>query len=185
MTDDLKPKKRKPRKGDFKKGNTFWKLKSSYGPKPKFASPDDLLAAAYEYFEKVSSTPLQAAELVKSGTKAKVKYTPKMRIMTIEGLCVFLDVSMSTWYRWKEKGSELREACLKIDQTMSAYSMEGAAAGMLNHAIVATKLGLAKKVELAGNDGGPIEIAPTQKLHELLERLAPEDEGATQGELGD
>lgn len=161
---------------NFKKGNQFWRLRSSAGPNPTFSSPEELEAACLEYFDAITSNPLQAAELAKSGTKAKVRYTPRMRAMTVEGLCVFLDVSVSTWYRWKDKGSDLREVCLKIQQIMYAQKFEGAAAGMLNPAIVARKLGLADKHQHTGKDDGPIEIAPTTRLNDLLDRLDPQPE---------
>lgn len=169
-------KKKKKGKHQFPEANKFWKLRSKHGPNPTFKTPEQLAEACYEYFEAVSSNPLQAAELVKSGTKSKVAYTPKMRVMTIQGLVVFLGVSVSTWYRWKEKGSDLREICLQMEAVMYSQAIEGAAAGMLSPSIIARKLGLADKVEHAGDGGGPVEIAPSAKLNELLDRLAPKPE---------
>ena len=167
-----KKKKKKP-SNPFPEANQFWKLRSKHGPNPTFSSSEKLAEACYEYFEAVSSNPLQAAELVKSGTKSKVAYTPKMRVMTIQGLVVFLGVSVSTWYRWKEKGSDLREICLQMEAVMYSQAIEGAAAGMLSPSIIARKLGLADKIEHGGDGGGPVEIAPSAKLGELLDRLAP------------
>ena len=180
MSDDDKKKAKKAaqakKDAQFKRGNQFWKLRSTAGPKPTFATPEALQTACMEYFEAVTSTPMQAAELVKHAGKAKVRHVPKMRAMSVEGLCVFLDVSVTTWYRWKDKDSDLREVCLVMQQIMYAQKFEGAAAGMLNAAIVARKLGLADRKEVTGPEGGPVELAASVRLNELVDKLAPQEE---------
>lgn len=161
---------------EFKTNNQFWKLRSSAGPKPTFTTPDELAEACYEYFEAVSSTPLMAAELVKKGTESKIAYTPKMRVMTVQGLAVFLGIHSATWYRWREKGHDLREICLTMEEVMYSQAIEGAAAGMLSPSIIARKLGLADKKELAGPNDGPIEVSPSIKLGQLLKQLSPQED---------
>ena len=74
-------------------GNQFWKARSSHGRKPIFASPDDLLKAATEYFEWVEANPLYEAKAFHHQGTVTLAELPKMRAMTIGSLCLFLDIS--------------------------------------------------------------------------------------------
>jgi hypothetical protein len=129
------------------KGNQFWKARSSHGRKPKFANPDSLWEACCEYFEWVAANPLQAAELVKFKGKANIKHTPRMRAMTIRGLCIFLDIGQDAWGDYAGK-DDFSGVCTRANEIISQQKFEGAAADMLNAAIIARDLGLAEKKDI-------------------------------------
>lgn len=138
------------------KGNRFWEMRSSHGRKPIFASPDDLWSAASEYFAWVEDNPLMAAETVKFKGKATLAKVPKMRAMTISGLCIFLDISQQAWSEYRVREG-FGEVTTRIEEIIRSQKFEGAAADLLNANIIARDLGLADKSELTGKDGGAIE----------------------------
>lgn len=131
------------------KGNRFWEARSSHGRKPIFASPDDLWTACQEYFEWVDDNPLLGAELVKFQGAATVASVPKMRAMTIDGLCLFLDISLQTWHDYKARDGFL-EVTTQVESVIRSQKFAGAAADLLNANIIARDLGLADKKEIEG-----------------------------------
>jgi hypothetical protein len=138
------------------KGNQFWKARSTHGRKPIFDSPEGLFDAACEYFQWVEDNPLGKAVVYQGEVKEGVE--PLMRAMTIEGLCIFLDIGRSTFndYETKDDFSEVTEAIKNIIRTQK---LEGASAGLLNPSIIARDLGLkdANTSEISGPGGGPVE----------------------------
>jgi hypothetical protein len=141
------------------KYNSFWRLRSSHGRRPIFETPDKLWSACLEYFDEVARTPLKAAELVKYKGKAKVKNVNKMRAMTIGGLCIFLDIDMSTWKDYCHK-EDFSYVTSRVELIIKTQKFEGAAAELLNPNIIARDLGLSdkKEHEHSGKDGGPIPM---------------------------
>lgn len=146
------------------KGNRFWEARSSHGASPKFEHANDLWDACLEYFEWVHANPLQESKVVQSSGKPKVITLPKMRAMTINGLCVFLDIVESTWRDWKANREDLSAVITRVEQIIRVQKFEGAAADLLNPNIIARDLGLADKTELTGKDGGPIQTVDPSKL---------------------
>lgn len=138
-------------------GEAFWKANSSYGRKPKFKTPADLLKAACEYFEWVKTNPLYEAKLVAFQGNAKIARLPKMRAMTIIGLCSFLDITVQNWCEYSAR-ENYSDVCMRISNAIKQQKFEGAAAEMLNPSIIARDLGLADKREHAGDGGGPIKV---------------------------
>lgn len=156
------------------KGNKLWKLRSSHGRKPIFQSADQLWEACCEYFEWVEKHPLQASELVKYQGEAKVKKVPKMRVMTMSGLLLFLDINRQTWQNYKTYGDDFLAVSTRVEEVIANQKFEGAAAELLNHSIIARDLGLAEKQEHSGPDGGPIETSDTEvatKLASIMEAV--------------
>lgn len=133
------------------KGNKFWMARSSHGRTPAFASPDVLWAAALEYFAWVEANPLYETKAFASGGKVVVKELPKMRAMTISGLCIFLDISRQAWSDYKAREG-FADITTRVEEVISAQKFEGAAADLLNANIIARDLGLRDKqdVDLSG-----------------------------------
>ena len=123
------------------KGNRFWEARSSHGRRPIFNDPDDLWEACLEYFEWVDDNPLLAAETVKFHGEATLTQVPKMRAMTISGLCIFLDISEDTWARYRKK-NDLSGVTTRVERIIYTQKFSGAAAEMLNANIIARDLGL-------------------------------------------
>lgn len=143
--------------GRFLPGNRFWEARSSHGPKPKFDNPDDLWAACVEYFEWVADNPLYEDKITSFQGVNKHEPIAKMRAMTIQGLCLFLDIDETTWRDWVARRSDLSPIISRAEAVIRQQKFSGAAADLLNANIIARDLGLADKSELTGRDGGPVE----------------------------
>jgi len=139
-------------------GNQFWKQRSSHGRKPTFADGETLWAACEEYFDWVHDNPLQADNVISYEGVATHEPLDKMRAMTLDGLYIFLDIGKSTWKTWRDNDA-LKETVERVEMIIRTQKFEGAAAGLLNQAIIARDLGLVEKTasELSGANGGPIQ----------------------------
>ncbi|MDE9557511.1 DNA-packaging protein [Xenorhabdus bovienii] len=152
------------------KGNRFWEARSSHGRKPIFESPAQLWVACTEYFEWVEENPLYEMKAFSFQGKVTQEALPKMRAMTLTGLCLFLDISEDTWrlYRAREDFIEVTTRAEKIiyDQKFS-----GAAADLLNANIIARDLGLKEQqqVEDVTPDKGDRDKRRS-RIKELLSR---------------
>lgn len=131
-------------KGYFLPGNQFWKQRERSGRKSVFETPDDLKDAAFSYFEWADSNPLWEMKAFASGVVVRL---PKIRAMTIEGLCTYIGLSRRSWGYYRER-DDYAEACELIEDIMREQKFTGAAAGLLNPAIIARDLGLADRKEL-------------------------------------
>lgn len=140
----------------FKPGNQAWRARSSHGRKPKFASADELESACFEYLQWAEDNPLITIELVKYQGEAQRVEVPKMRAVTIAGLCNFLDITHETWTKYRER-SDLSEVTSRIDSIIYQMKFEGAAADMLNANIISRELGLADKQDVQSRGGLIIE----------------------------
>lgn len=158
------------------KGNQFWKARSSHGANPTFDDPEKLWDACQQYFKWVADNPLQAAELVKFQGKYKTANLPKMRAMTIGGLCLFVGICQKTWQNYRER-VDLLPITTRVDEIIRQQKFEGAAAELLNANIIARDLGLSDKKELFGKDGGPIEYADVtdEELDRKIKTLMTEN----------
>lgn len=151
--------------GRFTKGNRFWEARSSAGPKPKFKKPEDLWAACCEYFEWSTDNPLYEAKAFAYQGDVTVKELPKMRAMTIGGLCMFLDIDVTTWRGWREPDSDthrpdLSTVITRAEEVIRRQKFEGAAAELLNPNIIARDIGLSDKQthEHSGPGGEPMQF---------------------------
>ncbi len=153
------------------KGNRFWEARSSHGRKPIFASPDDLWAAAIEYFEWVENNPLKE-EKVFNGKDGIVRADiAKMRAMTIGGLCNFLDIDRTTWLEYGRKEG-FSKVVSRVDEIIRDQKFSGAAADLLNANIIARDLGLADKSEHTGKDGAPLIPEEPKSDRDLARQVA-------------
>jgi hypothetical protein len=81
----------------------------------------------------------------------------KMRAMTIEFLCIFLDIAKRTWDGYTER-EDFVPVTTRAEEIIRNQKFVGAAADMLNANIIARDLGLSDKSEHTGKDGGPLVI---------------------------
>ena len=139
-------------------GNQFWKARSSHGRKPLFETPEKLLDACIEYFEWVESNPLKEEKLFAYQGEITVHDLTKMRAMTLGGLWLFLDVCKETWYSYRDK-EDFVSVCMQVEETIREQKFTGAAAELLNPAIIARDLGLADKKEHKVT--GPVRLIST------------------------
>lgn len=129
------------------KGNRFWEARSSHGRNPKFESPEALWSACNEYFAWVEENPLYEVKAFAFQGVVTQESIPKMRAMTISGLCLFLDIAESTWtaYRGKEDFSWVTS---RAEKFIYEQKFSGAAADLLNANIIARDLGLKDNSEV-------------------------------------
>lgn len=132
---------------DKRIGNRFWEARSSHGRTPKFESPEQLWDACVEYFIWVEENPLMSSELVKYQGEAKVAEVPKMRAMTISGLCLFLDIDQTTWGDYRKK-KDFTQVTTRAEETIYNQKFAGASAELLNANIIARDLGLTDKQDI-------------------------------------
>jgi DNA-packaging protein gp3 len=91
---------------------------------------------------------------------------PKMRAMSIGGLCIFLDIARPTWGEYRKK-DDFSVVCTRVEETIRAQKFEGASAELLNPSIIARDLGLAERQEHTGAEGGPIKTEATYAFKSL------------------
>jgi hypothetical protein len=129
-------------------GNQFWKARSSHGRKPIFYTAEMLWDACLQYFDWVAAHPLLEAQAFAYQGEITENSLPKMRAMTIGGLCIFLDISQMTWGEYRKRAEDYSYVCSQAEQVIREQKFTGAAAGLLNHAIIARDLGLVDKKDL-------------------------------------
>ncbi len=130
-------------------GNQFWKARSSHGRTPTFTDPDNLWGACAEYFEWIEVNPLWEDKLVTFQGAATHEPIAKMRAMTLDGLCHFLDIDDETWRRYRGK-EDFRGVVSRVERIIRDQKFSGAAADLLNPNIIARDLGLTDKQEHSG-----------------------------------
>lgn len=131
-------------------GNQFWKLRSTHGRDKLFASAELMWTAAEEYFEWCEANPL--IEIDFKGKDADRVELPKMRAITLHGLCRYLDCNTAYFRQFKaslpENEKDFSTVITRIEEVIYDHKYTGAAAGFLNPNIIARDLGLTDKKEL-------------------------------------
>lgn len=127
-------------------GNQFWKARTKHGRDKIFANADLLWEACTEYFEWVEANPLWASKVTHYQGQPIDLPEPKMRAMTLGGLCLFLDISRDTWNEWR-KVKDFSEVVTRVEETIYHQKLSGAAADLLNANIIARELGLRDAVD--------------------------------------
>lgn len=128
-------------------GNRFWEARSSHGRPALYEDPQRLWEDCVEYFDWVDNNPLPASEPVKFNGSGTVMQVPKMRAMTIAGLCNFLQITFQTWQNYKSN-KDFLDVVTRVEAIISQQKFEGAAAELLNPNIIARDLKLADKQEV-------------------------------------
>ncbi len=124
------------------KKNEFWKLRTKHGRDKIFTTPDKFWDACCSYFQAISDNPLYET-IIQSGKKFTL---PKMRAMTIEGLCIFLDIETRTFNDYTGY-KDFIPIITRVKEIIRTQKFEGAAAGFLNQNIIARDLGLKEHSE--------------------------------------
>lgn len=138
-------------------GNQFWKQRCKHGKDKIFSSPEMLWECACEYFQWVDENPLIEMKPFAFQGESWSEPIPKMRAMTINGLCLYLGIGESTlWdYGNKEQYKDYSQVVELIKKTIYEQKFTGAAADLLNANIIARDLGLRDKsdVDHSSKDG--------------------------------
>lgn len=137
----------------FQLGNRFWELRSSHGRNPTFPNPEALWSACCEYFTWVEDNPLMESKLCSYQGENVLETVPKMRAMTIQGLCLFLDIHPTTWKEYGKK-PDFSSIVTRAEEVIYSQKFAGAAADLLNPNIIARDLGLSDKRDVDVKIGG-------------------------------
>lgn len=153
----------KAKPGDKRLGGKFWMARSSHGRNPIFESPEQLLSACYEYFEWCEANPLYETKVFHTNGIITQTDVPKMRAMTIGGLCLFLNISEITWKNYRERDKFLTVTSV-VDAAIYNQKFCGAAADLFNAKIIARDLRLKDRTDVTTDDkeikaDSPLETA--------------------------
>lgn len=140
-------------------GEKLWE-KRKIGKPPSFSSPEEMWSRAVEYFEWCRSNQLIEAKVFSFQGEIIPADVGHMRAMTQQGLCCFLNISVSTWHNYKDKPDYL-EVTGQIEEIMYEQKFTGAAAGLLSANIIARDLGLTDKKEVSLDAG---DITPWSSI---------------------
>ena len=141
-------------------GNRFWEARSTHGRKPIFSSPEQLWEACCQYFEWNEANPLWEIKSYMYQGAPVQDQVPKMRAMTIAGLCNFLDISVDCWALYKSR-EDFVGITTRAEKIIYQQKFEGAAAEFLNPNIIARDLGL--------KDSNTTDLNVIGSLAELIE----------------
>lgn len=136
-------------------GNSFWRARATSGRGKIFSTPECLWLACCEYFQWIEDNPLIEMRPFAYQGEVVQEPVPKMRAMTINGLCIFLDIDVSTWHRYKndEGYEDFFKVIMQAENIIYEQKFTGAAADLLNANIISRELGLADKKDLQSTDG--------------------------------
>ena len=134
------------------KGNKYWELRSKHGVDKLFTSSKLLWDAAVEYFEWCEENPLLESKAFAYQGEITTATLPKMRALTLSGLCLYLHCNEAYFRQFKsrltEKDEDFATVITQIEQTIYNQKFQGAAADLLNANIIARDLGLSDKKEM-------------------------------------
>lgn len=133
------------------KGNEFWKLRKDFDGDGKKLTPVQVFEKSQEYVDYSLNNPLMEVDF--RGKDAQRVEVPKMRAMSVWGLCHHIGISEQTLTNW-EKDPKYLGIITQVKQMLKAYKFDGAAAGLLHANIIARDLGLADKKELDHKSNG-------------------------------
>lgn len=145
------------------KGNRFWEARTKHGRDKLFSSKEALWEACCEYFEWVEDNPLYECKPFAYQGVVVQEEVPKMRAMTIDGLCIFLGIAVSTWYEWRTV-EDFSEVVTRAESVIKSQKFAGAAADLLNANIIARDLGLSDKQDVKNTN---IEMTHEEWLDSL------------------
>jgi len=152
----------------FLPANDFWKRRTTHGRSKIFATPEILYAACLEYFEDTDKNPLYECKSYMYQGEIIHDFVPKMRAMTISGLCIFLGVGKDAWADYR-KNPDFSAVCESVEEAIRTQKLQGAAADMLNASIIAREIGLADKSAIDhttnGKDMPDIGIAVIEAIN--------------------
>ena len=128
------------------KGNRFWEVRATHGRDKIFSTPEILWESCCEYFEWVEANPLKEAKPFSYQGETKITEVDKMRAMTIDALCCFLDINVVTWREYRKR-NDFTTAVTRVEQCIREQKFSGAAADLLNSNIIAYDLGFKRANE--------------------------------------
>ena len=150
-------------------GTDFYKRRAKDGREAKF-KPEELLEAAYNYFDWCQENPMHKREVLKGGVKAgEVIKVEIDRPYTIVGLCNYIGISERTFRNYDELEDYL-PITTHIREVIVQNQLEGALVEAYSPNIVARVLSLTDKQEHSVKNDLTVEVisGDTKKGLEML-----------------
>lgn len=151
--------------------NEFWRLRKDLSEDGRKLSVEQVYEKAQEYIDYCRNNPLISIDF--RGKDIQEVAIPKMRAMTIHGLCIHLGISTETWRDWKNDPKYFG-VTTRVEEMMYTQKFEGAAAGMLNPNIIARDLGLVDKKQIEQKDPETLEELE-KELNAIKSALFPDE----------
>ena len=127
-----------------------------------FASPNLLWKAACNYFQWCQDNPLYETKAFAYQGEITTEELPKMRAMTLSGLCFYLNCNEAYFRNFKQTlppdEKDFNSVIEDIEKIIYNQKFAGAAADLLNANIIARELGLADKSNSETNVTGELTI---------------------------
>lgn len=154
--------------------NTFWREHPKPGRDVKFATDADLYDACLRYFEWNEANPLNDFKLVSYMGRSKLHKTPKMRAMSVQGMCAHIGISRRQFRAWRDEGlrPDLVDVIDWAEDVIRQQKFEAAAADLMNANLISRDLQLRDGVEHTGVNGGSIKTEDTSPRDKFVNELA-------------
>lgn len=153
-------------------GNSFWRqCKLPTGAPRIYETPEALWDDCCQYFEWVEENPLYERKAFSFQGAVITEDLPKLRALTIEGLCGFLGISRWTWSRWKQEREDLCDTIELIELIIYEQKFSGAAAELLNPSFIGKALRITDRIEISAS-GDDIESMTNEELEQRAADIA-------------
>lgn len=147
-------------------------VRRNWGPPRLFEDPNDLIKAICSYFEWLENNPHVTVQPSSYQGNVQLVEVPRKRVATLRGLCLHIGCGYETWLDWKgarvgprsRSRPDLQPVIEWAETAIYEDKYNGAAAGVLNAALIMRDLGLAEKNEVSGPEGGPLESVVQYQL---------------------
>lgn len=155
-------------------GKSYWTFREKHGRDPIFKSPDDLWKQCRAYFQWVEENPLKEEKVFHSQGEITRTEVSKMRAMTIEGMCLYLGIDVSTWHNYRNR-EDFFGVTTRAEAIIYAQKFEGASADLLNSNIIARDLGLKDRKELSGGLNVNVSELTDEQVNRIADGEDPRD----------
>ena len=171
-------------------GNQFWRIRSKHGRDRLFETPALLWDVACEYFEWCDNNPL--IEVDYRGKNTERVDLPKMRVYTLQGLCLYMGASYSFWREFrsncresiKDNDKDFLSVITRIEEVIYTQKFTGAASGFFNPTVIARDLGLKEQHDIESNNKHSFPInynnLKDDTLRDIANNIANRSEGGTE-----
>jgi hypothetical protein len=132
------------------KGNKFWESRSKHGRDRLFATPDDLLKSAVDYFQWADENPWVTKKIVQSDANGTtIEEKPTQRPYSRKGWYHFIHCSTNWLSEFKKTCSnDFLEVINTIEDFIDNQQWEGATVGTFNANIISRTLGLKDNTDI-------------------------------------
>jgi len=153
-------------------GTELWRVCdwNDAGRPKTFNSPNEMMVACNNYFQWVAENSLMEEKTVGQYMGEVLTHkTPRMRAMTIRGLCVFIGITTTGWAEYRKR-PEFSLVVQKVETIIYEQKFTGAAAGLLRTDIIAKELGLIDRQDITSGDrainGTSVEVTIDMNVKE-------------------